>query len=157
MMNVFFPDEEITEDDLYFMCYMIEKTARTLHVRNREVVNSIGYDELVKKISLASVLHSENPLQVVDDWIKEYNLKNGDFDILDVDKELFENPPTATQMGKVYKRLILNTLEPNEDYIHALIRVYNSKICDIIDDYNSSAYYEPMPTIIRGYYNSTFN
>lgn len=157
MINVFFEDEEIQEDDLYFMCYMIERIARILHVRNKDVVNRIGYDELVKKISLANVLHSENPLKVADDWIKEYELKNGDFDILDVDKELVSKPPTETQMGKVYKRLIINTLGSNEDYIQGLIRVYNSEICEIIDDYNSSAYYEPSPTIIRSYYNSSFN
>lgn len=157
MMNVFFEDEEIKEDDLYFMCYMIERVARTLHARNRDIVNAIGYEELVKKISLASVLHCENPLKVVDDWIKEYDLKKGNFDILDVDKELVQKVPSETQMGKVYKRLILNTLEPNEDYIQGLIRVYNDQICDSIDDYNSSAYYEPLPTIIRAYYNSSFN
>lgn len=44
MMNVFFKDEEIKEDDLYFMCYMIERVARTLHTKNRDVVNAIGYD-----------------------------------------------------------------------------------------------------------------
>ena len=49
MMNIFFEDEEITENDLYFMCYMIERVARTLHTRNRGVVNTIGYDELAKK------------------------------------------------------------------------------------------------------------
>ena len=157
MMNVFFKDEEIKEDDLYFMCYMIERVARTLHTRNRGVVNTIGYDELAKKISLASVLHCENPLKVVDDWITEYDLKKGDFNILDVDKELVEKPPTETQMGKVYKRLIVNTLEPNEDYIQGLIRVYNAEICDTIDNYNSSAYYEPLPTIVRAYNNSSFN
>ncbi len=157
MMNVFFEDEEIKENDLYFICYIIERIARTLHTRNRDVINAISYDELVKKISLANVLHSENPLKVVDDWIKEYKLKKGNFDILDVNKELAPKVPSETQIGKVYKRLILNTLEPNEDYIHGLIRVYNSKICDIIDDYNSSAYYEPLPTIIRSYYNSSFN
>lgn len=157
MMNIFFEDEEITENDLYFMCYMIERVARILHIRNKDVVNAIGYDKLVKKISLASVLHSENPLKVVDDWIKEYDLKKGNFDILEVDKELVEKVPSETQMGKVYKRLILNTLEPNEDYIHGLIRVYNAEICDIIDDYNSSAYYEPLPIIVRSYYNSSFN
>ena len=157
MMNVFFKDEEIKEDDLYFMCYMIERVARTLNTRNRDVVNAIDYDELVKKISLASVLHCENPLKVVDDWITEYDLKKGDFDILDVDKELVLKVPSETQMGKVYKRLILNTLEPNEDYIHGLIRVYNHEICDTIDNYNSSAYYEPLPTIVRAYYNSSFN
>ncbi|MDS0527069.1 hypothetical protein NNC19_15350 [Clostridium sp. SHJSY1] len=157
MINVFFEDEEIKEDDLYFMCYMIERVARTLHVRNKDVVNSIGYDELAKKISLASVLHCENPLKVVDDWIEEYNLKKGNFNILDVDKELVMKVPTETQMGKVYKRLIINTLEPNEDYIQGLIRVYNHEICNIIDNYNSSAYYEPTPIIVRSYYNSSFN
>lgn len=157
MINIFFEDEEINEDDLYFICYIIERIARTLHVRNKEVVNAIGYDELVRKISLANVLHSENPLKVVDDWIKEYNLKKGDFNILDVDKELVEKPPTERQMGKVYKRLIINTLEPNEDYIQGLIRVYNNEICNIIDDYNCSAYYEPTPILVRSYYNSSFN
>ena len=157
MINVFFEDEEIKEDDLYFMCYMIERVARTLHIRNKDVVNSMGYDELAKKISLAIVLHCENPLKVVDDWIEEYNLKKGNFNILDVDKELVIKPPTETQMGKVYKRLIINTLEPNEDYIQGIIRVYNHEICNIIDNYNSSAYYEPTPTIVRSYYNSSFN
>lgn len=50
--------------------------------------------------------------------------------------------------------MIAATLEPNEDYIYGLIRVYNARICEIIDDYNSSAYHEPLPTIIRSYYNS---
>ncbi len=157
MMNIFFKDEEIKEDDLYFMCYMIEKVARNLHVRNKDVVNAIGYDELVKNISLASVLHCENPLKVVDEWIKEYKLEKGNFNILDVDEELVVNIPSETQMGKVYKRLIVNTLDKNEDYIQGLIRVYNNEICEIIDNYNSSAYYEPLPTLIRAYYNSSFD
>lgn len=157
MMNIFFEEEEIKEDDLYFICYIIERIARTLHVRNKDVVNAIGYDELVRQISLANVLHSENPLKVVDDWIKEYSLKEGCFNILDVDKELVIKPPTERQMGKVYKRLIINTLEPNEDYIQGLIRVYNNEICNIIDNYNCSAYYESTPTLVRSYYNSSFN
>ena len=156
MINVFFPDEEVKEDDLYFMCYMIERVARTLHVRNKDVVNAIGYDELARNISLASVLHSENPLKVVEDWINEYNLKKGNFDILDVDRELVDKPPTETQIGKVYKRLILNTVESNEDYIQGLIRVYNSPICETIDNYNCSAYYEPTPIIVRSYYSGGF-
>ena len=156
MINVFFPDEEVKEDDLYFMCYMIERVARTLHVRNKDVVNAIGYDELARNISLASVLHSENPLKVVEDCINEYNLKKGNFDILDVDRELVDKPPTETQIGKVYKRLILNTLESNEDYIQGLIRVYNSPICETIDNYNCSAYYEPTPIIVRSYYSGGF-
>ena len=31
MTNKFFPDEQVTENDLYFLCYMIERVARKLH------------------------------------------------------------------------------------------------------------------------------
>lgn len=57
------------------MYYMIERIDRTLHTRNRDVANAISYDELVKKISLANVLHSESSIKLVDEWIEEYDLK----------------------------------------------------------------------------------
>ena len=44
MTNKFFPDEEVTENDLYFMCYMVERIARELHQRNKYVINTIGYE-----------------------------------------------------------------------------------------------------------------
>lgn len=156
MTNKFFPDEKIIENDLYFMCYMIERVARELHQRNKYVVNTIGYDELVNKISVASVLHCENPLKVVDDWIKEYELRHGDFDITNVDPELTGIIPTATQMGKVYMRLILQTLGENEDYVQGMIRVYNHPICEKIDNYNCSAFYEPSYVITRAYLDGDF-
>lgn len=153
MYNLFFPDELVEENDLKFMCITIERIARELRQSNNYVVNTIGYNELAKKISLANVLHCLNPLQVVDDFIKEYNLKHGNFDITDINKELVDNIPTVIQMGKVYCRLVLATLEPNEDYVQGMIRVYNHPICKILDNYNASAYYEPSYVIARAYYN----
>lgn len=79
MKNLFFEDEEITENDLYFLCYMIERVARKLHQRNRYVVNHISKEEWKRLISLASVLHCENPLKVESEWIEEYHLKEGGF------------------------------------------------------------------------------
>ena len=34
MTNVFFPEDEISTDDLYFVCYMIERVARQLKQPN---------------------------------------------------------------------------------------------------------------------------
>ena len=59
-------------------------------------------------------------------------------------------------MGKVYSRLVLSTLSSSEDFIDALVRVYNNPICSIIDNYNCSAYYEPSPYITRSYYAGGF-
>ena len=48
MTNRYFNDEEIQKDGLYHL------------------------------ISLANVLHAENPAEVEDDWISAYHLENGD-------------------------------------------------------------------------------
>lgn len=156
MTNVFFPNELVKTDDLFFVCYMIERIARQLKQPNKYVANIMGHDELAKKLSLADVLHSENPLAVAAGWIDEYQLEEGNYDVTKVDPELCSKIPTATQMGKVYKRLVLNTMQQNEDYADAILRVYNHPICEVLDNYDSSAYYEPSPYITRSYYAGGF-
>ena len=156
MKNIYFPEEDITENDLFFVCSMIERVARHIKQRNKYVVNKIGYDNLLRQLSIAETLHSENPLQVVDDWTDEYQLENGSFDITDVDKELCTNIPTPLDMGKVYMRLILQTRLDAEDYAQGIIRVYNDDTCETIDNYNSSAYYEPSYFIARSYFAGGF-
>ena len=151
MKNIYFPSEDITENDLYFICYMIERVARRLHQRNSYVVNSLTKKNLLHEISVANVEHAENPLDVEDRWVEDYGLEQGKFDISDVDKRLVERIPTPLQMGKVYARLIKMTLAPDEDYVSGIIRVYNDSICDTIDNYNASAYYEPSYLIARAY------
>ena len=46
MTNIYFPDEEITRDDVKFICYMIERVARRLHQKNSYVVNKLGKENL---------------------------------------------------------------------------------------------------------------
>ena len=73
------------------------------------------------------------------------------FDITAVDKELAEKVPSALEMGEVYQRLINDTLDSKEDYVDGIMRVYNNEICDTIDNYNCSAFYEPSYVIARAY------
>lgn len=156
MKNKYFPDEEIDLDDLYFVCYMIERVARHIHQRNKYVVNTIGKEGLYHLISVANVLHSENPAKVEADWIRDYDLKESDFDITDVDKDLAEKIPTPLEMGDVYKRLIRDTLDSKEDYVDGIMRVYNNELCNVIDNYNCSAFYEPSYVIARAYQSGGF-
>lgn len=139
----------MTQNDLFFMCSMIERIARKIHQRNKYVVNALGYENLYHLISLANVLHCENPDKVVDDWINEYHLKKGTFNIKDVDKELCTIIPTPLDMGKVYMRLIVDTSLANEDYVSGIIRVYNDGICKTIDNYTNGTFYEPSYVIVR--------
>lgn len=156
MTNIYFPDEKIEKNDVYFICYMIERVARRIHQHNSYVVNKIGKKNLEHLVSVANVLHSENPLAVEENWIKEYMLEEADFNIADVDSELVATIPSALQMGKVYQRLIYDTIQPEETEVEGIIRVYNNEICDVIDNYNCSAYYEPSYVIAKAYQNGGF-
>lgn len=156
MINKYFEDEEIQQNDLFFICSMIERVSRKIHQKNKYVVNKIGYEQLYHLISLANVLHCENPQKVVDDWIDEYKLKQGSFDIEDVDKELCTIIPTPLDMGKVYARLIIDTSLLNEDYVSGIIRVYNDEICETIDNYTNGAFFEPSYVLARAYKEGEF-
>ncbi|MCM1160558.1 MAG: hypothetical protein NC412_04970 [Roseburia sp.] len=157
MRNIFFKEDTITKNDLFFICYMVERVARKIHQPNAYVIDAIGYENLVREISLAEALHCENPEKIEDDWIDNYKLKSGTFHIEEVNKELVNKIPSATQIGKVYSRLILQTLEEGEDFIQGMIKVYHSEIAPIIDDYNTSAYYEPSYILKKAYYAGNFN
>ena len=156
MTNIYFPDEEITRDDVKFICYMIERVARRLHQESSYVVKKLGKENLNHLISVANVLHCKNPLDVEDEWIDEYRLEEGNLDITDVDYDLVDRIPTALQIGKVYERLIHDTAMSNETEVEGIIRVYNDEICEKIDNYNCSAYYEPSYVIARAYYQGGF-
>lgn len=155
--NIYFPNQEITFDDLKFVCYMIERTARCIKQPNMYVVEHVGKENLMRNLSLADVLHSENPDAVTDRWIEEYQLGEGTTDVMDVDKSLTPTPPTAIQMGKVYARLIQSVQNSQEDIVDSMLKVYRSPICQQLDNYNCSAYYEPSYVITRAFNQGNFN
>lgn len=155
MSNIYFPDEKITFNDLYFVCYMIERVARSIKQRNRYVVERLGERGLARQLSIAETNHSLNPEQVISDWKEEYHLENGTTDVTRIDSRFTEAVPSATQMGKVYARLIENVSQ-GQDLVQSMQKVYASPICDAIDNYNSSAYYEPSYVQVRAYQNGFF-
>jgi len=155
MSNIYFPEEKITFGDLYFVCYMIERVARSIKQPNRYVVERIGKDGLARQLSIAETNHCLNPEQVVSNWKEEYHLENGATDVTRVNSQYTDTVPSATQMGKVYARLIEN-ISQGQDLIQSIQDVYASPICDIIDNYNSGAYYEPSYVQVRAYRNGAF-
>lgn len=156
MNNIYFPDEDITFNDLYFVCYMIERVARNIKQRNRYVVERIGSAGLARQLSIAETSHCLNPDQVVNDWKEEYALSEGDVDVTIVDSEYTDKIPSTTQMGMVYARLIDSISKQGLDLVQTIQNVYASPICDAIDNYNSSAYYEPSYVQTRAYLNGSF-
>jgi len=141
--------EEQKENDLFFVCALIDYISRKTKNRRRDVVNQLGRKTVNKIYHLADVYHSDNIDRVSDDFIKEAKILEGDFDNI---KEAKFNIPTHWDMGKIYKRLILGaSRQKNADIIDTLINVYNSFVSDKIDDYNSSFYYDAPQNILNAY------
>lgn len=149
-------NRKITENDLYFICCIIEGVARKQTCRNRDVVNQLGREALQHLIRYAHIYHCDPIEETIDMIINEYHIMKGSFFIQNVKHRSKDRLPDIMYMGDLYKRLILDTKSAEENYADGIIRVYNNPICDKIDDYDCSAFYEPSYEIKRAYYNHGF-
>ena len=141
--------ESRKDNDLFYLCGMIDYIARKTKNTRADVVNKLGKERLKKIYDLADVYHCENPDQVSGDFIKEAGIQNGIFDNV---KDCRYAIPSHWDIGKVYKRLIKQVAQDeNTDVIYALVAVYNSFISQKIDDYNSSVYYENPSYLYESY------
>lgn len=141
--------ENPKDNDLFFTCSLIEYIARKTKNHRRDVVNALGFSRLEKIYELADVYHSDNIDRVSDDFIAEAGIQEGNFDNVAAGEYSI---PSHWDIGKVYKRLILGIArEKNMGVIDALIEGYNSFVSELIDDYNSSFYYDNPQNILNAY------
>lgn len=124
------------EDDLFFLCTVIEFVARSTHNKVRTIVASLSDEDILQQLNAAAVNHCLPLEQICDEWIEDFNIPEGNFDNVSACRYTV---PSVTAVGRVYQRLILDVM--NEDVIKTLRNVYNSFISDEISDFNSSFYY----------------
>lgn len=136
-------------NDLFFVCSLIEYIGRKTKNHRNVVVNALGAKKLKQLYDLADVYHSENIDKLSDELIEQYYIENGAFDNVAEGKYSI---PTHWDIGKVYKRLIINIAEEqNKDLIDVLIGIYNSWLSRKIEDFNSSLYYESPGYLYESY------
>lgn len=137
------------ENDLFFVCSLIEYIARKTNNTKKYIVEKLGKEKIQKIYDLAEVYHSENIEKVSDELIQEAKIENGNYDII---SKCEYNVPTHWDIGKVYKRLIVMLCNNDEEkYIDSAIEVLTSWIIEKIDNYNSSMYYENPSYIYECY------
>lgn len=141
--------EDKKQNDLFFVCSLIDYIARQTKNERKTVVNALGKEELEHLYDLADVYHSENMDKVTHELISKHHISKGTFDnVADCQYRI----PTHWDMGKVYHRLIADIYKAeSKPIIDVLIEVYNSWISDSIDDYNSSMYYENPSYLVASY------
>lgn len=143
--------ESRQSNDLFFTCSLISYIARKTKNKPGDIVSCLGKETLKKIYDLADIYHSDNIERVCEDFVEEKSIRQGNFDNVSVCQF---SVPTHWDIGKVYKRLILMAAEwKHQDVIESLIDVYQSKVSDLIEDYNGSFYYENPQTIFETYKN----
>ena len=100
MNNIYFPEDRISFNDVFFVCFMIERTARALRQTNQYVVEHVGRDGLACQLSIAETSHCLNPDQVLHDWIAEYKLDRGTFDVSKIDPQFTDKVPPISRWGR---------------------------------------------------------
>ena len=131
--------ETVEENNLFFACSLIEYIARKTKNTKELVVEKLGKENIRKIYELAEVYHCENIEKVSDEFIEETKINMGDYDII---SKCEYDVPTYWDIGKVYKRLIIMVNNDEKQYVNTLIEVLSSWIIEVIDNYNSSMYYE---------------
>ena len=132
-------DENQKENDLFFVCSLIEYIARKTKNTKKYIVEKLGKERIEHIYNLAEVYHSENIEKVSDELIEKANITIGNYDIISRSEY---NVPTHWDIGKVYKRLIVMINNDENEYINTAMQVLSSWIIEKIDNYNSSMYYE---------------
>ncbi|MEG2514461.1 MAG: hypothetical protein RSA92_03915 [Bacteroidaceae bacterium] len=141
--------EDKKQNDLFFVCSLIDYIARRTKNERKVVVNALGKDKLEHLYDLADVYHSENIDQITHELVNECPISIGVFDNVAACQYRI---PTHWDMGKVYHRLIIDVCKAeNKSAIDSLMEVYNSWISASIDDYSSSMYYENPSYLFASY------
>lgn len=145
-----FIGEPQEENDLFFVCSLIEYIARKTNNTKKVIIEKMGENDLKKIYKLAEVYHSENIEKVADEFIEKNKIENGNYDIIEKCKY---RVPSFWEIGRVYQRLILMVDEQQDNYIKTMMEVLSSWIIEKIDNYNSSMYYENSDYIYQCYIN----
>jgi hypothetical protein len=141
--------EDQKENDLFFLCSLIEYIGRKTKNYRSVVVNALGKKELQHVFDYADVYHCENIDKVSDELAEKHHIETGYFDNVASSRYAV---PSHWDIGKVYQRLILDVAHTTgSSLIDTLMVVYNSWITRKIDDYNSSMYYENPGYLLESY------
>ena len=129
---------EWNNDDLFYVCSMIEFVARKSHYQPKDFVAKLSVKDLAHLLKAAGVNHCLSFEQICDEWIEEYGIEEGTFDNISTCRYTV---PTVLSIGRVYQTLILNVMELYENVFEAIKTVYSSFISEEISNFNSNVYY----------------
>ena len=126
------------KDDLFYVCSLIEFTARKTKNRRSVIVNALGIDGVKKQLADAEVNHCLSFEQVSDEIIGHYNIPDGTFDTITGCKYTV---PGYLAIGRLYSIIIIDCTD-EDGAAEEVVRLFSSFISDEISDFSTDLYYQ---------------
>ena len=145
---------ENQKNDLFYICSLIELVARKTHSKVGDIVKALTDADIEHEIRSANVNHCLPLEQMADEWIEGYHIEKRTFDNL---SNCQYNVPSATDIGKVYQRLIVDTIgdvsdnPSTEQIVKTMREVFTSFISEAISNFNSNVYYSSPEYLKESY------
>ena len=134
-------------NDLFYVCALIEYTARKTKNHRSFVVEKLGIDGIDRQLRDAGVNHCLSFEQVSDEIIEKYDIKDGDFDTVSVCRY---SVPDPVDIGKLYATIVKDKEDGTQE-AEAVMKVFSSFISDQISNFNSDLYYQNPSYIEESY------
>lgn len=135
------------QNDLFYVCSLIEYIARKTNNKRKVIVDVIGTDGISKQLYDAEVNHCLSFEQVSDELIEQYKIPYGDFDTITQCKY---SVPSEIDIGRLYSIIIEECAKPGDE-VNELIRVFSSFISEKISDFKTDVYYQNPSYLICSY------
>lgn len=129
---------EKKQNDLFYVCSLIEYVARKTKNKRGVIIDALGKDGVEKQMYDAQVNHCLSFEQVGDELIERYQIPEGDFDTITECKYAI---PSFTDIGGLYSIMIEDCAESGNE-TEELMKIFSSFISDKISDFRTDVYYQ---------------
>ncbi len=126
------------QNDFFYVCSLIEYTARKTNNRRGAIIDALGKDGVLKQLKDAEVNHCLSFEQVSDEIIDIYGIKPGDFDTITNCKYTI---PGFMDIGRLYSIMIEDCAKSGEE-VNEMIKIFKSFISDEISNFKTGVYYQ---------------
>ena len=135
------------QNDLFYTASLLEYTARVTKNKRAVVAERIGVQGIQTIFAHAEVNHCLPFSQVAEELIQDYDIPTGTF----APENRAEKIPSASEIGKVYMRLVEDAQADFQKYPEELATIFRSKISEWMTEYESAFYYSPRDYVLDCY------
>lgn len=128
----------MTNNDLFYVCTLIETVARQTLNSRRTVVEALTIKGIKKQLHDAPVNHCLTLEQVSDEIIHQYGIGNGTFDTV---TNMKYSVPSSQDIGKLYA-ILVEKMTDEKSVAERVFSIFSSFISDEISRFSTDLYYQ---------------